>query len=104
VLDHADVLDAQAASLRAERERVVQALTGFDGVKAYPSAANFLLLRITTPGLDAATVHTRLMQAGVLVKNVGKMHASLQNCLRVTVSTAEENTIFLNALQTALAS
>ncbi|MBK4733789.1 histidinol-phosphate transaminase [Noviherbaspirillum pedocola] len=104
VLDHADVLDAQAASLRAERERVVQALAGFDGVKTYPSAANFLLLRITAPGLDAATVHARLMQAGVLIKNVGKMHASLQNCLRVTVSTAEENTIFLNALQTALAS
>jgi histidinol-phosphate aminotransferase len=103
VLDHGDVLDAQAASLRDERERMAGALAGFDGVKAYPSAANFLLLRIAGPGLDAATVHARLLEQRVLIKNVGKMHPLLHNCLRVTVSTKEENTVFLNALQTALA-
>jgi histidinol-phosphate aminotransferase len=31
------------------------------------------------------------------------MHALLHNCLRVTVSTPEENKLFLDALQTALA-
>jgi histidinol-phosphate aminotransferase len=103
VLDHSDVLDAQAASLRAERARVTQALAGIAGVEVHPSAANFLLLRITAPGLDAATVHERLLRARVLIKNVGKMHPSLQNCLRVTVSTAEENTIFLDAFKAALA-
>jgi histidinol-phosphate aminotransferase len=103
VLDHSEVLDAQAASLREERSRMVEALGGFDGVQLYPSAANFLLLRITRPGLDAATVHARLLAARVLIKNVGKMHPLLHNCLRVTVSTEQENTVFLNALKTALA-
>lgn len=103
VLAHSDVLDAQAALLRDERSRVAALLADMPGVQVFPSAANFLLLRIDRPGLDAAQVHARLLEQKVLVKNVGKMHALLHNCLRVTVSTPEENTLFLDALQTALA-
>ena len=103
VLGHSDVLDAQAALLRAERSRVSAALAGISGVEVFPSAANFVLLRIIRPGLDATEVHARLLEQKVLVKNVGKMHALLHNCLRITVSTPEENTLFLDALQTALA-
>jgi histidinol-phosphate aminotransferase len=103
VLAHSDVLDAQAALLRAERSRVAGLLAAMPGVEVFPSAANFLLLRIARPGLDASQVHARLLEQKVLVKNVGKMHALLHNCLRVTVSTPEENTLFLDALQTVLA-
>jgi len=103
VLAHSDVLDAQASQLRDERSRVRDALSAMAGVEVFPSAANFLLLRINRPGLDAGQVHARLLEQKVLVKNVGKMHALLHNCLRVTVSTPEENTLFLNALKAALA-
>jgi len=103
VLEHSEVLDAQAASLRQERSRLSAALAAISGVEVFPSAANFLLLRINRPGLDAGQVHARLLEQKVLVKNVGKMHALLHNCLRVTVSTPEENTLFLDALQAALA-
>jgi histidinol-phosphate aminotransferase len=103
VLEHSDVLDAQASMLRDERSRVRDVLSGMPGVEVFPSAANFLLLRINRSGLDAGQVHARLLEQKVLVKNVGKMHALLHNCLRVTVSTPEENKLFLDALQTALA-
>jgi histidinol-phosphate aminotransferase len=103
VLEHSAVLDTQAAALREERGRVAAALAAMDGIEVFPSAANFLLLRITRPGLDGSQAHARLLEQKVLVKNVGKMHALLHNCLRVTVSTPEENTLFLNALKTALA-
>jgi len=94
--------DVSAAGA-AERSRVAGLLAGMPGVAVFPSAANFLLLRITRPGLDASQVHARLLEQKVLVKNVGKMHALLHNCLRVTVSTPAENKLFLDALQTALA-
>jgi len=103
VLEHSEVLDTQAAALREERGRVAAELAALPGVEVFPSAANFLLLRITRPGLDSAKAHARLLEQKVLVKNVGKMHALLHNCLRVTVSTPEENTLFLNALKAALA-
>lgn len=103
VLEHSEVLDAQAAALREQRGRVAAELAALPGVEVFPSAANFLLLRITRPGLDASLAHARLLERKVLVKNVGKMHALLHNCLRVTVSTPEENTLFLDALKAALA-
>ena len=59
-------------------------------------------LRITQAGLSGTQVFERLLQRKVLVKNVGKMHALLENCLRVTVSTPEENAAFLTALQSSL--
>jgi histidinol-phosphate aminotransferase len=49
-------------------------------------------------------VFERLLQRKVLVKNVGKMHPLLANCLRVTVSTPQENAVFLAALQSSLMS
>ena len=98
VLEHVAVLDAQAAQLRSERGRVAAALSGM-GVEVFPSAANFLLIRVP----EADQVCARLLQRKVLIKNVGKMHALLANCLRITVSTPEENTLFLDALKASLA-
>jgi histidinol-phosphate aminotransferase len=104
VLDHLSVLDEQAASLRAERARLAEMLAQLPGVEVFPSAANFLLLRLKTGQHSADAVFSALLTHKVLIKNVGKMHALLENCLRVTVSTPEENAVFLDALRAALAS
>ena len=102
LLEHGDVLDDQAALLCTERDALLAVLSDLPGVQVYPSAANFLLLRITRAGLSGSEVFERLLARGVLVKNVGKMHALLENCLRVTVSTPAENALFLAALQSSL--
>jgi histidinol-phosphate aminotransferase len=102
VLEHADVLDLQAADICAERAKLAAALAAMPGVEVFPSAANFVLLRIVEPGLTGTAVFERLLQRKVLVKNVGKMHALLDNCLRVTVSTPAENALFLDALKSSL--
>lgn len=102
MLEHNDVLDTQAAAICAERERLSAALAALAGVTVFPSAANFILLRVTRPGLSGTQVFERLLEQKVLVKNVGKMHALLENCLRVTVSTPAENAQFLAALESSL--
>jgi histidinol-phosphate aminotransferase len=43
-----------------------------------------------------------MRSAGVLVKNVSKMHPLLANCLRLTVGTADENAQMLKALEVSL--
>jgi histidinol-phosphate aminotransferase len=98
MLDHVDVLEAQAAQLRAERAKLVAGLSALRGTKVFPSAANFLLVRF--PDADAA--FAALLDAKVLVKNVGKMHPLLANCLRLTVGAPAENAQMLAALQQAL--
>jgi len=98
LLDHVDVLDAQAAELRAERERLLAALVELPDVTVFPSAGNFVLVRLP----DASAAFEALRAAGILVKNVSKMHALIANCLRLTVGTPEENVQMLTALRAAL--
>jgi histidinol-phosphate aminotransferase len=107
VLDHVAILDAQAEQLRAERSKLTTALTALPGIEVFPSAANFVLIRVRNchnGGKSADEVFSRLLEQRVLIKNVGKMHPLLENCLRVTVSTPHENALFLDALIKSLAS
>ena len=95
VLERLDVLEAQAAEIRDERERLGTALRAIDGVTVFPSRANFFLVRVH----DAERTDQRLRRQGVLVRN---LHPALANCLRITVGTPDENRILLNALREAI--
>ena len=100
-LEHVDLLDQQAAALRAQRTALATALAALPAVQVFPSAANFLLIRIGA-GKSGDEIFANLLARKVLVKNVGKMHTLLKDCLRVTVSTPDENAVFLAALREAL--
>lgn len=108
VLEHSDVLDEQAAAICAERSRLAAALAVMPAVEVFTSSANFILIRIAAAGhaagLSGASVFERLLAHKVLVKNVGKMHPLLDNCLRITVSTPAENALFEAALASSLQS
>jgi histidinol-phosphate aminotransferase len=98
-LDHIQVLNAQADALNAARAELAARLADFPGVQVFPSAANFLLIRVP----DADAVQAKLVVCKVLIKNVSKMHGVLDNCLRITVSTAQENAVFFEAFSAAMA-
>jgi histidinol-phosphate aminotransferase len=97
-LDHLDVLDQQAGKLNEARAALSAELAALPGVEVFPSAANFLLVRVP----DADHVCANLAAEKVLIKNLSKMPGVLANCIRVTVSTPEENSVFLNALKASL--
>lgn len=97
-LDHIDVFNGQAAALRAERETLSAALAMLPGIEVLPSSANFVLVRLE----NADAVFEKLLAKKVLIKNVGKMHILLDNCLRITVGTPEENKQFLELFAACL--
>jgi len=99
-LDHADEYARQAAVLRGERERLQAAFRGMPGVRAYPSEANMILVRVP----DAQRAFDGMKARGVLVKNIGAAlgHPLLANCLRLTVGAPEENTQMIDALKASL--
>src|SRR2546427_6842063 len=66
VLAPYDVLDAQARSINAERERLGGELRKLPGVTVFPSDANFVLVRVP----DATRVFEGMRRRGVLVKNL----------------------------------
>jgi histidinol-phosphate aminotransferase len=98
-LEHADTFAAQAATIRAERTRLIEGLQGISGATPFPSDANMVLVRWAGGDTQAQAVFDGLKARGVLVKNVSKMHPLLQACLRLTVGTPEENTLLLQALR-----
>ena len=95
LLAHHDILLAQAESIKLERGNLLAALSAFNGVRTYPSEANFILFRVA----HATQVFEGLKQRGVLIKNLNGGHPALADCLRVTVGTADENQKFVAALQ-----
>jgi len=64
-------------------------------VEAYPSQANFILLRVA----NANIVFEALKQKGILVKNLHAAGGLLENCLRVTIGLPEENDQFVASLK-----
>jgi histidinol-phosphate aminotransferase len=97
-LDHADEFARQAAVLREQRAVLQAALAKMPGVKAFPSEANMILVRVP----DSKRAFEGMKARGVLVKNIAGLHPLLANCLRLTVGTPEENVQMIDALKASL--
>ena len=97
-LENAEAADLRAAATVAERERLASRLATLP-VEQWPSGANFILFRPT--GRDGAVVWGELVDRSVLVRDCSSWEG-LAGCLRVTVGTPEENSLFLEALADVL--
>ncbi len=98
VLAHREWIESNVRRVIRERARVAKGFAGLPGVEAFPSEANFILFR-TNHASDA--VFEGLLAEGILVRNLGGA-PGLQNCLRVTVGTTEENDRFLDGVTTVM--
>jgi histidinol-phosphate aminotransferase len=102
LLENKAVLDALAARVLAERERMRPELERLPGLTVYPTAANFFLVRVAGGKGAGTRVFDALKAQGVLVKDFSGGVPGLQNCLRITVGTPDENRILLTAMREAL--
>lgn len=82
----------------SERDRLLEELAKVPGVNVYPSDSNYILFKLE----GADKVWEALYARGILVRDFS--HAPmLENCLRVSVGTEEENDEFLAALREIVA-
>ena len=98
VLAHGDLLDAQAKTIIAERERLAAELRKLPRITVFPSDANFILVRVP----DAAAVFEGMRRRGVLVKNLDTGVPLLEGCVRLTIGTPEENRRCIAAFRDSL--
>ena len=95
---HRDALAPVVADVVAERERLSAGLSALPGVRTWPSAGNFVLVRVA----GAHRVWERLRdEHSVLVRDFSSA-PGLEGCLRISVGTREENDVLLDALATLL--
>jgi histidinol-phosphate aminotransferase len=97
-LEHADEYARQAAVLKSERARLQTMLADMPAVRAYPSEANMILVRVG----DSKRAFEGMKARGVLVKNIAGLHPLLANCLRLTVGAPHENDLMIEALKASL--
>jgi histidinol-phosphate aminotransferase len=79
----------------AGREQLNASLANLEIVKqVYPSDANFILAEVT----DATSIYNYLVDQGIIVRDRSKV-TLCEGCLRITVGTAAENEMLVNALK-----
>jgi histidinol-phosphate aminotransferase len=79
--------------LQQEKERLINLLNELKTVvKIYPSDANFLLVEFK----DANATYQQLVDRKIIVRN---RNSVVNNCIRITVGTPEENTLLINELK-----
>ncbi|MEN9560034.1 MAG: histidinol-phosphate aminotransferase [Pseudomonadota bacterium] len=93
-LKHLSLLDEHAQCVNRDRDLLLQSLQRLPGITAFPSKANFVLVRFQ----NANAVYSALLARHILVRHVGGGHPLLHNCLRLSVGTPEENRLLLEAL------
>ena len=94
---HTADMERRVSALVEERGRVAARLADLSpaGVEAFPSGANFILVRFHRH--DAHEIWQRLLDEGVLVRDCSGW-PRLDGCLRVTIGLPAENNRFLDAL------
>ena len=80
------------------RNRLLKGLGALEGVEVFPSEANFVLFRVEHA---AALWRDLLHNHSVLIRDFSRARG-LENCLRVTVGTEEENRRFMAAMTDCL--
>src|SRR5262249_10066382 len=98
VIEKRAVLDRGIQALILERDRVFAELQKRKAVRAFPSRANFILMRMEKP---ARETFDRLYAQGVLVRDVSA-YPLLDRCLRISIGTPAENDRLLAALDRVL--
>jgi histidinol-phosphate aminotransferase len=96
VLEDPGFLEEQIGTVLAERARLEREMGRVRGVELFGTDANFVLFRTPRPSRE---VFDSLRSDGVLVRDLGAGEGLLHRCLRVTVGTPQENTLFLEALR-----
>ncbi len=101
IIRHHEAIEQNVRALVRERDAMAGSIAGLAGATVMPSATNFIVLR--PDDRDAETVHARLAADGVAVMHYRGM-PMLENCLRMSVDTAENNVRAIARIEAALSS
>jgi histidinol-phosphate aminotransferase len=92
-------MESRVRDIVAGRDSIIAAFAEMP-VTWWPSGANFVLFR--SESMAGKALWQGLLDRGVLVRDCSSW-AGLENCLRVTVGTADENEAFIAAMKGVLA-
>jgi len=102
VYDDADYAQRTRALIAEQRPRLHEALAATSGLAPVPSAANFILVRITRQSVSASELKRRMIREGFLIRDCTNVRGLDSRYVRVAVRNAEENAGLVEAFARAL--
>ena len=94
MLQNMDIMRTAVAALKAERGKLIKALNQIEGIQAFDSQADFVLINTQKP---ADEVYEKLLKRGIMLKKWGKL-LQYDYCFRVTVGLPEMNRKLIETL------
>ncbi|MEE8185926.1 MAG: threonine-phosphate decarboxylase CobD [Thermodesulfobacteriota bacterium] len=94
-----DYIQRSKKWLRAEKSFVQERLEHIPYLKAYPSEANFLLVRIMLDGIKARDIQEYLLKEGILIRDCGSFTGLGEDFFRIAIRERVENKILLDKLE-----
>ncbi|WP_416189184.1 histidinol-phosphate transaminase [Neisseria sp. CCUG17229] len=94
-MQHFEAIHDNVLKLKAERERMFAELSAIGRLKAFPSKANFITVRVP----DAVELFETLKQNNILIKKLHGNHPLLDQCVRLTIGSPEQNDAVLNIIR-----
>ena len=95
LLDNFSQVEKKVKAILKNREKLEKQLAKVECIKeVYPTDANFILVKTT----DSDTIYKYLIEKGIVARNRNCI-TLCDNCIRITVGTAEENKQVIAALK-----
>lgn len=94
-LQHFEIINSTVLTLKDERERMFAELSGLGRLKVFPSDANFITVRVP----DAVELFETLKQNKILIKKLHGSHPLLDQCVRLTIGSPEQNNAVLDIIR-----
>jgi histidinol-phosphate aminotransferase len=93
-LSRQDEYRLEVLRIKDERNKLIDVLSGLKIIeKVYPTDANFLLVKVS----DANSLYNYLVERSIIVRN---RNSVINNCIRITIGTPDENEQLVKALKT----
>lgn len=86
-----------------EREYMSSSINSFGSLKAYPSAANYLMVRILDKKMSAASLKERLFKKNILIRDLSGFKGLGPCFFRIALKKRAENDLLLDAISSIFA-
>ncbi len=101
ILEDRDFQKKNRAFLKKERDFLASQFDRFDGLKAYPSSVNFLLLKVDSVDVSRS-MQKYLLERGIFVRDCGNFRELDSRFVRVSVLKRKENLCLLEGISSFL--
>ncbi|PWB51485.1 MAG: histidinol-phosphate transaminase [Anaerolineales bacterium] len=96
--EDSDDLEAKRQNVIAGRDTIFAEINQMDGLRAYPSEGNFVLIDASALGLSSAEIRDRMEARGIFIRPMSG-HNMPRGFIRVTIGTPEQNQRFIHAFR-----